>query len=483
MLAGVAVPPVLMGGLVLLAARPIFGRAIEGWRSERRLTVEVLDSTTIVLMVSQASFLAPSIIVSVIESSQAGRDWTARRRRQVSLDQMLPPAQRVQVAGPAQPARRSWAEIAPGHELLLTAGDPIPVDGLVLDGRALVDQQRLTGDARPVARTAGDTVWAGSRLVDGHLRVLAQQTGHETAVGQAVALLQAAPETDTRISNYARKVGNWAVVPTLLVGGAVYAATGSLVRATGIINLDLGTGMRVSSPLAYFVTRRRAARLGIEIRSGRAMEMLAAADTVLFDQTALRNGARDVIDGLRGLGLEPHLFSGAGQDAVQATAASLGIQQEHTFAGLSPQQKLEAVQALQADGRSVAVVGDGIDDVAAMTHADVAIALGSAGILARESADILLLNDRLADLPVAVELARHTLRLLRQDMGLVTATNLGAIGYGALAVLPPAAPMLINNGSWVLASLNSMRPLGGPGRVRSVAPDEGEFIYLSGSNR
>ncbi len=457
MLAGVAVPPVLMGGLVLLAARPIFGRALEGWRSERRLTVEVLDSTTIVLMVSQASFLAPSIIVGVIESSQAGRDWTARRRRQVSLDRLLPPAQPVQVAGPSHLARRAWPEIEPGDELLLSAGDLISADGLVIEGWALVDQQWLTGDALPVARTAGDTVWAGSRLVEGHLRVVVQQTGHETAVGQAVALLQAAPETDTRISNYARKAGNWAVVPTLLVGGAVYAATGSLVRATGIVNLDLGTGMRVSSPLAYFVTRRRAATLGIQIRSGRALEMLAVADTVVIDQTALRNDARGMIDGLRGLGLEPRLFSGSSQVAVQVTAASLGIQQEHTFAGLSPQQKLEAVQALQAEGRKVAVIGDGIADVAAMTHADVAIALNSAGVLARESADIILLNDRLSDLMVAVGLARHTLHLLRQDMGLVTATNIGAIGYGALAVLPPAAPMLINNGSWVLASLNSMR--------------------------
>ena len=367
----------------------------------------------------------------------------------------------MQVASSVQLARRSWAEIEPGDELLLSAGDLIPADGLVLAGRALIDQQRLTGDARPVARTAGDTVWAGSRLVEGNLRVVAQQTGHETAAGQAVALLQAAPETDTRISNYARMVGNWAVVPTLLVGGAVYAATGSLVRATGIVNLDLGTGMRVSSPLAYFVTRRRATKLGIQIRSGRAMEMLAAADTVLFDQTALRNGARDVIDGLRGLGLEPHVFSGAGQDAVRATAASVGIPPEHAFAGVSPQQKLEAVQALQAEGRRVAVVGDGIDEVAAMMHADVAIALGSAGVLARESADIILLNDRLSDLPVAVELARHTLRLLRQNKTQVTAVNVSAIGYGVLAVLPPAAPMLINNGSWVLASLNSMRSQNG----------------------
>ena len=474
MLAGVAVPPVLMGGLVLLAARPIFGRAVEGWRSEGRLTVEVLDATTITLMVSQANFLAPSIIVSVIESSQAGRDWTRRRRRQVSLDRLLPPAQPVSIAGPAQMARRSWVELEPGDELLLTAGDPILVDGLVLEGQALVDQQWLTGDARLAAAAAGDAVWAGSRLVEGHLRVLAQQTGHETAAGQAVALLQAAPETDTRISNYARMAGNWAVVPTLLVGGAVYAATGSLVRTTGIVNLDLGTGMRVSSPLAFFVTRRRAAKLGVQVRSGRALEMLAAADTLLFDQMALRRGDRDVIDGLRGLGLETRLLSGASQDTIQANAVSLGIQPQHALAGLSPQQKLEAVQALQAAGRTVAVIGDGIDDVAAMTHADVAIALGSAGVLARESADILLLNDRLADLLPAVELARHTLRLLRQNMAQVTAANVGAIGYGALAVTAPGGAHAYQQQYLGAGIAQQPAPCRGPDKVHSTALDKGE---------
>lgn len=457
MLAGMTVPPVLMGGLVLLAARPIFGRAMEGWRSERRLTVEVLDATTITLMVSQASFLAPSIIVSVIESSQAARDWSAGRRRPLALDRLLPPEQRVQVAGAGEPTRRSWAELASGDELILRAGDVVPVDGLALDGRALIDQQRLTGDSRPAWRSAGDVVWAGSRLVEGRLVVLAQETGHDTAVGQAVALLAAAPARDRRISNYARKAGNWAVVPTLLVGGAVYATTGSLARATGIVNLDLGTGMRVSSPLAYFVARRQAAALGIQIRNGRGLEQLALADTLLVDPVLLRHGAAGAVERLAGLGLESRLPGGDGQEARLAEAG-LGVELQHSFASLTPQGKQAAVQALQAAGRRVALVGAGIDDVAAMTHADVAIALGSAGLLARESADIILLDDRLADLATAVELAHHTTRLLRQNIAQVTATNLSAIAYGALAVLPPVAPMLINNGSWVLASFNSLRP-------------------------
>lgn len=441
MAAGLAVSPVLMGGLVLLASRPIVVRAMEGIRSEKRLTVEVLDATTIALMVSQASFLAPSIIVSLIEGAQVARNWTARPPAQLSLEQALAPSA-PGVHGNGQ-TRHTWSKIAPGDKLTLRGGDPILADGLVLGGVALVDQRRVTGEASPVVRRAGDTLYAGSAVVDGRVQMLAQRTGHDTAAGQAVALLQAAPETDTRLSNYARMVGNWAVLPTLLVGGAVYVASGSVVRATGIVNLDLGTGMRVSSPAAYYVARARAARLGIQFRSGRALEMLAAADTWIIDRAAL--GARDdVIERLQEMGLDVRLVESQ-PEAVQPTASG-------------PASWLESVRQLQADGRTVAFVGHGIGAVAAMRQAQVSLALESAGELARAAADVALTRDDLGDLLVAVALARHTVRLLRQDMRLVTATNVAAIGYGVLTPVSALTPMLINNGSWVLATLNSLRP-------------------------
>lgn len=446
MMAGLAVPPVLMGGLVLLATRPIVVRAIEGIRTEKRLTVEVLDSTTIVLMVSQASFLAPSIIVSLIEGAQAARNRTARRRSQLSLEQVLAPELPAQGAPGQGRTLRRWDEIAPGEVLTLRGGDPIPADGLVIRGVALVDQRRITGVALPVTRRTGDPVCAGSVVVEGQVQVLAQRTGHDTAAGQAAALLQAEPEVDTRISNYARMVGNWAVLPTLLIGGAVYVASGSVVRATGIVNLDLGTGMRVSSPVAYYVARSRAARQGIQFRSGRALEKLAVADTWIIDRAALE-ACGVAMARLREAGLDVRLADSQ-PEAAQPAAF-----------GPASSSRLAAVRQLQADGRSVAYIGHGMDSVAAMRQAEVSLALGSASDLAREAADVALARDDLGDLLAAVALARHTVRLLHQDMRLVTATNVAAIGYGVLTPLGALAPMLINNGSWVLASLNSLRPL------------------------
>ena len=160
----------------------------------------------------------------------------------------------------------------------------------------MVDQHQVTGDSIPVLCTAGDSVHASTLVLEGTLRLRAQHTGHETHVGQVMAAMQTAPATDTRVSNYARKVGNWAVLPTLAIGGVVFGASGNLARATSIVSMDLGTGMRVSAPIAILTAQTNAARRGILIRSGQALEALSQIDTIIFDKTAtLTEGRAKII--------------------------------------------------------------------------------------------------------------------------------------------------------------------------------------------
>ncbi|MCB0243621.1 MAG: heavy metal translocating P-type ATPase [Anaerolineae bacterium] len=595
LLAGLALPVWLVGGTVLVATVPTFRRMVQGIRDEKRLTVEVLDATTVVLLVSQASFLAPAFITAVIEGSELARDWTARSSRRATMELMLSMEHKATVERAGEQRQRSWDEIEVGDVLLLYPGDQIPVDGLVLEGKALVDQHRNTGDSLPVLRETGDTVHAASLLLDGHLRIEAQRTGHETQAGQAVALLNTAPDVDTRVSNYGRKVGNWAVVPTLLVGGAVYASSGSIARTTGIVSMDLGTGMRVSAPIAVLVAQKQAARRGILIRSGRALEKLAGVNVVIFDKTAtltsgratvlhvqpldgvldahdvlalassaeqsmnhpigeaivrfaqgqdiaqrpvtswdyvaglgveaeidghvvrvgnsqlmlhggidvsvmpangldphlatatrvyvsrddqlagaiycadpLRPESAEVIDSLQATGHEAMVLSGDSPRVTAALAARLGLDGELVYGGLLPQDKAAAVESLQASGRTVAVVGDGVNDAAAMMQADVSIALGCASDLARETADIVLVNDDLRDLLAAIEIARHAMQVIQQNKAMVVIPNLGGITYAALTVMNPATGVIINNGSALAAALNSLRPFRGTGSTDSV---------------
>ena len=156
------------------------------------------------------------------------------------------------------------------------------------------------------------------------------------------------------------------------------------------------------------------------------------------------------------------MLSGDSDRVAQATAASLDIDPQHVHAEALPRQKVDLVTAIQARDRTVAVVGDGINDAGAMAHADVSIALGSATDLARETADIVLLHDDLRDLIAAIEIARHAMRIIEQNKTLVVVPNIASIAYGALATLSPVAGAVINNGAALVAALNSLRPLHGP---------------------
>ena len=465
MLFGLAVPGVVVGGVILAAAIPIFKRTVQGIRDEKRLTVDFLDATALVLLTAQSSFLAPAIVVGIIEGSEILRDWTARRGKRASLDLLMAQERPVLVERNGQELQIAWHEIVAGDEIVLYGGDLIAVDGSVLAGSALVDQHHLTGDSTPLTCRQGDDVYAAMIVVDGYLRIVATRTGHDTHAASVMALAESALSTDTRVSNYARKVGNPAVVPTLAVSAAVLAASGSIARATGIVSLDLGTGMRVSTPIVVLRAQAHAAQHGILIRSGRSLEMLVEADTFVLDKSAMRAESANLVAGLRRLQRIALLVSGDSKSVVHAAAEDLEIIPEHVYAEALPQQKVEIVQALRASGRTVAVVGAGINDVAAMAHADVSIALGSATDLARATADIVLLNDDLCDLVFAIEVAQESMRVIEQNKTIVVAPNVAAIAYGALAVLNPIAGVVINNGVALVAALNSLRPLPVSGRV------------------
>lgn len=459
LLFGLAVPGVVVGGVVLASALPIFKRMVQGLREVKRLTVDFLDATSIVLLTVQASFLAPAVVITIIEGSEILRDWTARRTRRASLDLLMLKEQLVLVERGGSELHVAWNEIVPGDEIVLYAGDLVPVDGTILSGDATVEQRQLTGVPAPAKLQSGDEVFAGMTVVDGYLRVAAVRTGEDTHAAKVMALAESAPAADTRVSNYARKVGNPAVLPTLAVAGGVLAMSGSVARATGLVSLDLGTGMRVSTPIAILRAQAYAEQHGVLIRSGHSLEILAKADVFVFDQAALRPESAAVTTRLRDLERTPLMISSDSSDIVRAAAAGLRIAPDHVYAEALPQQKVEILQRLQADGRTIAVVGDGINDAAAMTHADVSIALGSAGDLAQATADIVLLNDDLHDLLLAIEIAQQTMRVVEQNKVLVVTPNLAAIAYGTVAVLNPIAGVIINNGVAMIAALNSLRPL------------------------
>ena len=521
-LAGLPIPGFLTAGIMLTASLPVFQRAWEAIRDEQQLNIDFLDGLAISLHTSQGSYFPAALMLGLIEGGEVIRDLTARGSERASLDLLDCLNGEVLVERQGQQRRILAKDIALGDQVFLYPGDQIPVDGYIVKGTGLVDQCKLTGESVPVTRTQGEEVFASTLLVDGQLSVLAERLGSNTRAGVILTLVESAPVHDTRVENYAAAFANQLVVPTLLTAGLVGTFSGDLSRAIALLTLDLGTGIRISVPTTVLSALTYAARNGVFIRSGRALEVLAKIDTVVFDKTGtltqghagvtaikalhaqlseseilalaataeqglthpiaeaivrhardcgvplsqcesweyrvglgvvatvndlrllvgshrlmlqeeisleelfqhipelqsgshapvyiagngellgvilysdpVRSESKAVIGELRALGINAYMLSGDVTRVATAVAHELGIAPDCIYAEAFPERKVEVVQALHASGKTVAFCGDGINDSAALAYADVSISFAGATDIARETADVVLMEDDL----------------------------------------------------------------------------------------
>jgi Cu2+-exporting ATPase len=192
--------------------------------------------------------------------------------------------------------------------------------------------------------------------------------------------------------------------------------------------------------------------------SARSASWLSCDGRVLarfgFDEV-LRVDAQAALAALRADGASTWLLSGDRSDAAARVARALQIDRVH--AGASPEDKLAAVAALQAQGRRVAMVGDGINDAPVLARADVSVAMGHGAALARQQADLTLLSGRLSDLVVARELAQRTLRVVRQNLIWAALYNAACVPFALAGWLPPWAAGLGMAASSLLVVLNAQR--------------------------
>lgn len=191
---------------------------------------------------------------------------------------------------------------------------------------------------------------------------------------------------------------------------------------------------------------------------GKLYGWLAAQDTV-------KPGAHDAVLALHELGIKVVMLTGDRQESADQIGTAVGIDQ--VFAGLLPEKKLESIRALQQQGRKVAMVGDGINDAAALAQADAGLAMGTGTDLARDAGDAILLRGEPESIVTAIQLSRRTLRVMRQNLGWALGYNLLGIPIAA-GVLYPVLHILL---SPALASaamaLSSVSVLANSLRLRS----------------
>lgn len=195
-----------------------------------------------------------------------------------------------------------------------------------------------------------------------------------------------------------------------------------------------------------------------------AVEVDGAAVGVISVRDALKPDATDAIEAFRGLGLVPHLLTGDNEQAAQHAAREAGIDADNVMAGVLPEDKVRAVERLQESGARVAMVGDGINDAAALAQSDLGLAMGAGTDVAIEASDITLMNNSLNAAVDAVRLARSTLSTIRGNLFWAFAYNTVLIPVAALGLLNPMLAGIAMAFSSVFVVLNSLRLRGFRGR-------------------
>ena len=189
---------------------------------------------------------------------------------------------------------------------------------------------------------------------------------------------------------------------------------------------------------------------------------VARGTLTVADEVRATSG--DAIRALRAEGLQVWLLSGDAAHNATAIAATVGIDPEHVVADVRPQDKHDVIARLQAEGRVVAMVGDGVNDAAAIVKADLGMAMGTGTDVAMESADIVLVHADLESVPRSIQLSRETLRVIKQNLGWAFGYNIAAIPLAMAGLLNPMVAGAAMALSSVLVVLNSLR-------LRRVLPD------------
>ena len=359
------------------------------------------------------------------------------------------------IVEPAVVSEVPISTIEKGDLLEVRPGEKVPVDGEVVEAEsfmtadaAYVDESMITGEPTPAEKKKGSRVLAGTIPSQGKFTMRARQIGEETALAHIIRMVQEAQGSKApvqRIVDRAALIFVPVVVGIALltfviwwiVGGNV-ALPQSILSAVAVLVIACPCAMGLATPTALMVGIGKAAEKQILVKDAAALENLRKVNVLVTDKTGtltlpnqnvdftkaddldlevretLKPHAREAMEELQQNGVEIYMMSGDKDEAARYWAEKAGIR--HYRSRVLPQDKENLVKQLQAEGKKVAMVGDGINDTQALALADVSIAIGKGTDVAMDVAQVTMMGDDLRALPEAIRLSRRTVSMIRQNL-------------------------------------------------------------------
>lgn len=348
-----------------------------------------------------------------------------------------------------------------GDVITIEPGYRIPVDGVVEAGESLVDESALTGESVPVSKRAGSKVYAGTTNGSAALKVRAEKVGNGTLLAGIVDKVRDAQGSKARIQQTVDKVA--AVFVPVIIGIALLTfvvwalavpdggVVKGLLAAVSVLVIACPCSLGLATPTAIIAGIGNAAQKGILVKDADALQVAAGIDAVVLDKTGtvtvgsaekfdsewrdvIKPTSKEAVKEMKDMGLAVYMLTGDKKEIASEVAAEAGIDQ--VVSEVLPDAKHHFVEKLQAEGRKVAMVGDGINDSAALALADLSVAMGRGSDIAIDTAMATVISSDLRKIPELVKLSGRTTRIVKENL-------FWAFFYNALAV-PAAALGLVN---------------------------------------
>ncbi len=270
---------------VVIGGYPLARNAFKGLK-QKKLNVDALVIIAAVAALGLGEFLEAATVVFILLLGEELEAYTVHKAQTAvkGLAQLVPEQVRIRV-GKNEEQLISLSEIKEGMIFIVKPGERIAVDGKVVAGNSSIDQSPITGESMPVERGPGMEVYSGSLNLDGALQIEATRVGDKTTIAHVKRLIEEARKEKAPIQRLVDKYANWFVPLILITGVMVYLLSGDLNRAITVLIVACPCAFVLGTPIAVVTTIGTAARKGILIKGGAALEACADLNSFVFDKT------------------------------------------------------------------------------------------------------------------------------------------------------------------------------------------------------
>ncbi len=282
---------------VIISGLPLLYVALSRLILQRWISSALLISIAMGACIAIDELFAAGEVAFIMAIGELLEDYTVSRARRgiTSLISLMPEQGRVLCEGVEKMVELS--EIAVNDVLRVLPGERIPVDAEIVSGATSVDQSVMTGESLPVDRTVGDEVFCGTMNLYGAVDIRATKVGQDSSIAKMIRLVQEAGERKAPMQRIVDKWASWLVPIALLISVLAYVFCNDLHRAVTVLVVFCPCALALATPVSIVAGIGQAAKFGVLIKSGEALEMMGKVSVFAFDKTGtLTRGELQVCD-------------------------------------------------------------------------------------------------------------------------------------------------------------------------------------------